>query len=99
MIDVLCRLQQKANNGLKKKRSIYTKNTNGFVICNPLSRDIRKADGGFAADMYTRREDEKFFIIIQGIDNSPDWNQIANKWNSQSKASLPLEREFETVLS
>lgn len=29
-------------------------------IRDPPSRDIRKADGGFAADMYTRREDEKF---------------------------------------
>lgn len=39
------------------------------------------------------------FIIIQGIDNSPDWNQIANKWNSQREANLPLECEFETALS
>lgn len=48
----------------KKKEVSILKIQMVLSICDPLSRDIRKADGGFAADMYTRRADEKFFIII-----------------------------------
>lgn len=51
----------KAKSG--QKRNTCTKKYKWFCQFAILSAEILEtADDGFAADMYTRREDEKFFI-------------------------------------